>query len=428
MAPHPDLLNTPWLAEPGLQSICAALASENHKSRIVGGAVRDTLLGVMPDVAETVTDIDLATDAKPNQVMAILAKAGFRVLPTGIAHGTVTALTDTNSYEITTLRTDVETDGRHARVAFTQDWSADAQRRDFTINALYSDPDGTLFDPVGGLDDLKAKRLRFIGHAAARIEEDYLRILRLFRFSARLPEFSIPETDLIACTRGRHGLRQLSRERIRAEVLKMLTARGAPQAVDGLIARGLWAEVFAVVPSPALLKRFCHGLNSTSVSRRAKAPPIDPVPALAALCVGSQENVRTLQQALKLTNAETARLSLLAAQRHDLRRFTWTAETAVPLRYHHDHDDFAAMVRLAHAISNDATDDDIAVLLNWSAHWQKPVFPLTGRDALNAGIAAGPSLGHVLSELETTWLESGFTLSKTELCTRLKDIAAGLAR
>ena len=225
-----DQLQCGWLADTSLQTVFSAIEAAGFQVRAVGGVVRDTLLA---DSAERdrfidVGDIDLATDARPEQAASAAEAAGLKSIPTGASHGTITVIAGGRSFEVTSLRHDLETDGRRATVAFTDDWHADAQRRDFTINAIYCDRHGQVFDPIGGIQDLAERKLRFIGDASQRIREDYLRILRLFRFVGRLEKIRVFDGDLLACTREREGLRTISAERKRAETLKLLSGPSAP--------------------------------------------------------------------------------------------------------------------------------------------------------------------------------------------------------
>ena len=240
--PLTDLRNAEWLSWPETQRVFAALGAQGNTVRAVGGAVRDTLLG------RTVSEIDLASDASPETVMALAQKAELKVIPTGLDHGTVTVVVRDRPIEVTTLRKDVETFGRRAKVAFTDDWEADARRRDFTINALYANPDGTVFDPLNGLADIAACRVRFIGDPGARISEDYLRILRFFRFLADLNTTDMDADDIRACIRGRVGLETLSGERVHAELSKLLAAEGVVPALAAMFDNGLLVMLLGGVP------------------------------------------------------------------------------------------------------------------------------------------------------------------------------------
>ena len=243
----PSLKGAPWLKRPETARVFAALAESGVETRAVGGAVRNSLLGL------PVTEVDLATTALPQQVMALARKAGLKAVPTGIEHGTVTVIADGVPFEVTTLRRDVETFGRHATVAFTENWEEDARRRDFTLNALYAGSDGTVFDPLGGYADVVAGRVRFIGDPEARIREDYLRILRFFRFNAYYGKGPFDADGLRASVSLRGGMAQLSAERIAGEVRRLLVAPQATRAVEALFDYGLLPSVIGGVPR---LERF----------------------------------------------------------------------------------------------------------------------------------------------------------------------------
>lgn len=243
-----SLADASWLQRSETRAVLGALTAAGHEARIVGGTVRNALLG------EPVTDIDIATTATPDQVIAAARAAHLDAIPTGIAHGTITVVANRVPFEVTTLREDAETFGRHARVAFTADWAADARRRDFTINALYCDADGVVSDPLG-LDDLAARRVRFIGDAHERIREDALRILRFFRFHARYGEGNPDTAGLDACAKERALLTMLSAERIRSELLKLLDAPGAADAVATMSNYGFLSALLGRAPRPGVLRR-----------------------------------------------------------------------------------------------------------------------------------------------------------------------------
>ena len=264
----PRLSGAPWLQRPETQAVFAALAARNFAARAVGGAVRNALLGL------PVTDVDIATTARPDEVVAAAEAAGLKTVPTGIAHGTVTIISGGSAYEVTTLRKDVETHGRHATVAFTDDWTADARRRDFTLNALYCSADGEVFDPLSGYADLMARRVRFIGDAGERIREDYLRILRFFRFTAAYGEGPPDRPGLDACVRERAGLAILSGERMREEMLRLLAAPRGPSSMAVMLdyraaAAGAWPGAPAGVACPARRLQAALGLAPDAVLRLA---------------------------------------------------------------------------------------------------------------------------------------------------------------
>ncbi|MFL9503520.1 CCA tRNA nucleotidyltransferase, partial [Rhodopseudomonas palustris] len=282
-----------WLAEEGTQALCAALETAGHRALFVGGCVRNALLGV------PVADVDIATDARPETVSVIAEKAGFRVVPTGIDHGTVTVIAKGVPHEVTTFRRDVETDGRRAVVAFSTRIEEDAARRDFTMNALYADRSGAVIDPLGGLPDLRARRVRFVGDAEARIREDYLRILRFFRFHAQYgdPDQGLDAEGLAACAALSAGIETLSRERIGAEMRKLLAAPDPAPSVAAMAAAGVLAQVLPGA-DPRMLAPLVHLEGS------------EPIRWLRRLAVLGGEDVT---EALRLSRAEARDLAALRA-------------------------------------------------------------------------------------------------------------------
>jgi tRNA nucleotidyltransferase/poly(A) polymerase len=286
------------LDDPRLATLFAALAPTGAETRVVGGAVRDALCGLPPH------EIDLATTALPDVVLRAAADAGIKAVPTGIAHGTVTLVVAGAPYEVTTLREDVETDGRFARVRFGGDFEQDARRRDFTVNALSLTPDGKLHDYVGGLDDLAERRIRFIGDAATRIREDYLRVLRFFRFNASHGAGDFDREGLHESIVARAHLARLSRERVRAELLKLLIARRAPEVVRAMSQAGV-IEVILGLGYPAQLERL-----AAFEAAQGKKP--DALLRLAALAVLTVEDAERLRDRLRLSNDEAARLAAAA--------------------------------------------------------------------------------------------------------------------
>jgi poly(A) polymerase len=399
----PSLKDAEWLKRPATQRVFAALDAEGISTRVVGGAVRDALLG------RAVKEIDLATTAQPERVMALARKAGLKAVPTGIEHGTVTLIADGASFEVTTLRRDVETFGRRANVAFTENWEEDARRRDFTLNALYADRAGTVFDPLGGYADLVAGRVRFIGDAEERIKEDYLRILRFFRFNAYYGEGPYDAAGLAAAVRLRDGLDRLSAERIKAELWRLLAAPRAMEAVEALYDYGLLSGLLGSAPRIERLKRLIAIESALGVEA-------DAARRLAALAVFVQEDAPRLAALLKLSNAEQAVLALAA----DL-----DAEPGLPgegaasrALYQQGEDNFRTLVPLAWGASGAPADDP-----EWHAaftlplRWQAPAFPLRGSDIVDLSFR-GPEVGEVLRGLERAWIESGFGLTREELLTR----------
>jgi poly(A) polymerase len=365
-----------FLADPALAAVLAALPD----ARIVGGAVRDAL------AKRSVTDIDLATPSTPEQVTQALEKAGLRAVPTGVEHGTITAISGGRGFEVTTLRRDVETDGRHARVAFTDDWQADASRRDFTINAMSMTRDGTVFDYFGGVADLHAGRLRFVGDPATRIAEDYLRILRYFRFFARYATTPPTADEREALAAGVPRLASLSAERVSGELLRILAAPD-PRAAIGLMTElGVLQVAIAEGADPARLA----GLI-------AAGAPADPLLRLAALLTG---DAAAFAMRLRLSGAERDRLLALRAE-------------PVPRP---GQDDTALLRLLAD------TPSEMLIDRSWLAggaarEWAElrarlaslpiPVFPLEGRDVLAIGVAEGPRVGELLRAVRQWWLDGG---------------------
>jgi tRNA nucleotidyltransferase/poly(A) polymerase len=358
---------------------------------------------------------DHATTAKPEKVMKLARKARLKANPTGNEHGTVTVVADGASFEVTTLRRDVETFGRHATVAFTEDWGEDARRRDFTLNALYAGRDGTVFDPLDGYEDVVAGRVRFIGDPEARIREDYLRILRFFRFNAYYGKGAYDAQGLSASVRLRDGLDQLSAERIKAELWRLLIAPGAVEAVETLFDHGLLTAVLGGVPRVA---RFRHLVEIEQTQDLVFAA----ARRVAALAVFVQEDAPRLAARLRLSNAEQAVLELGAIGPDAL---SLPSEDAAKLLLYRRSADYRDSVLLAWASAGVAPDD-----ANWQAaldlpkRWQAPLFPLRGADLLDAGEVKGPEIGETLRRLEAEWIEGGFAASREDLLAR----AAALSR
>jgi poly(A) polymerase len=408
-AAPPSLEDAEWLKRPETARVFAALTAPGVETRAVGGAVRNALLG------EKVKEIDLATTAPPETAMALARKAGLKAVPTGLEHGTVTVIADSVPFEVTTLRRDVETFGRHATVAFTQDWEEDARRRDFTLNALYAGSDGTVFDPLGVYEDLIAGRVRFIGTAEERIKEDYLRILRFFRFNAYYGKGELDPEGLRASVRLRGGLAQLSAERIAAELKRLLVAPQALRGVEALFDYGLLTALLGGVPR---LERFRRVLAIEAALKRAP----DAMVRLAALAVFVLEDAQRLGARLRLSKAEQAVLALGGVD-HDEHGLPDEA-AAKRVLYRLGQADFAAFVLIAWADSGASPDD-----ANWRSalglpeRWQAPSFPLRGTDIVAAGDLEGPEIGAVLRRLEADWAEGGFALTREELLARARELS-----
>ena len=366
-----------WRDRPGLAAIVSALGGADA-TRLVGGAVRDGLLGL------PVSDIDLATRLVPTEVVERLGAAGIKAVPTGIAHGTITAVTSDGPVEVTTLRRDVATDGRHAVVAFSDDWRADAGRRDFTINALYADvATGEVFDWFGGLADLDARRVRFIGDPLTRIAEDHLRILRFFRFHARFGDKAPDPEGLAACAARANDLMALSRERIAAELLKLLTAVDPAPVVATMIAQSIFTPVLPELDDAAPLAR--------CVTREIDLNlPGDPVRRLAALIGDRPDLASAIGARLKLSKAIVKRL--VAAS---------TVVDGHPTALAYRLGITAAVDRL---ILGNGTAFDIAVL----AGWTKPKLPISGGNLIARGLMPGPTVAATLARIEQRWVDAGF--------------------
>jgi poly(A) polymerase len=391
----PRRIDAAWLREAPLGDLLAVLDRAGEEARVVGGAVRNELLG------EPRGDIDIATTALPTEVIDRVQAAGFKAVPTGIEHGTITVVAAGRPYEVTTLREDVETFGRHATVAFGRDWRRDAERRDFTMNALSAARDGTIYDYVGGLPDIAARRVRFIGDAATRIAEDYLRILRFFRFHAAYGEGAPDPEGVAACIDGRAGLGQLSRERVRTEVFKLLVARHAVAALAVMTETGLLEQVLGGVP---LLASFANMIKLEAAL--ALAP--DAVRRLAALNVSIVEDAERLRERLRLANAEYERLASMAADWWHISRQLGERAGRV-LLYRLGPERFADRVLLAWTRSPEgAADQPWRLLATLPARWSAPVFPLRAADFIARGVPKGPRLGAVLAAAEEAWIAAGF--------------------
>ncbi|HTI02604.1 MAG TPA: CCA tRNA nucleotidyltransferase [Acidisoma sp.] len=370
----------PLLALPGVRPVLAALPG----ARIVGGAVRDLLAG------RPVADVDVTTPSQPQATIRALKAAGLRAIPTGIAHGTVTALAEGGSIEVTTLRRDVETDGRHAVVAFTEDFAEDAARRDFTINAMSLGADGTLYDYFEGRSDLEAGRLRFVGTPAARIAEDYLRVLRFFRFQSRYGRLA-PDEETAAALRAAAGkLDTLSAERLWSEMSKILSAKDPGDGLALMAELGIFAVLLpeAAPDWPARLDRLAEA-----------DAPAEPLLRLAAL-IGDARRADRLALRWKLSNAERERLSALLTG--DL-----PAADADAVVLRQALAETAADVLIGRSFLRHLPGEAAAVFRRKMALIPEPVFPLQGRDAVAIGLQPGPALGAALRAVRAWWIERG---------------------
>ncbi|MGI9521456.1 MAG: CCA tRNA nucleotidyltransferase [Hyphomicrobiaceae bacterium] len=393
----PSLAGGEWLEKASTQRVLSVLEAAGFSSRVVGGAIRNAILG------RPVRDLDIATVARPKEILSIAAKADLKAIPTGLAHGTVTIVSDGEPIEVTTLRTDVEAHGRHATVAFTSDWVADAQRRDFTMNAIYCDASGVIFDPVGGYEDALSGRVRFIGDPDARIREDYLRILRFFRIFAEYADEDIDAFGRDACIRERCGLRALSAERIQQELTKLLVAPRAYDAVCLLVDYGLMGEILPAVPHLARYERLLKvAVPATSAVR------------LGMLTLEGKDDVERIADRLKLSKRCRKEMDIVA--RALGAKSSPSLLDAKRWLYEHGEAGFAIWIAVAQARSPIAKiDTDWETINALPNAWSPPVFPLTGADALALGAREGPSVGQALREIEEMWIASDFAMPEPEL-------------
>jgi poly(A) polymerase len=393
--------NAPWLKSGPTARVLDLLNGEAEEARVVGGAVRNALLKT------PIGDIDIATTALPDEVIRRAKAAGIRCVPTGIEHGTVTLVVDRHPFEVTTLREDTETFGRKAKVAFGRDWARDAQRRDFTINGLSVDARGIVHDHVGGLEDIVARRVRFIGDPHQRIAEDYLRILRFFRIHAAYGEGEPDRAGYLACIGARAGLATLSAERMRMEMLKLMVAEGAAGAVTAMADGGLLQQIVGGV---AYIGPFAAMI---SVERVLGLEP-DPVRRLAALAVAVTEDARRVAARLRLTNNET---KVLDSMGHRWWRLAGMNEAAARRRlYRLGAERYRDRLLLAWArAGGEAHAANWRELATLPERWSAPKFPLKAADFIARGIAEGPMLGQVLASAEDAWLAADFPLNETAL-------------
>jgi len=393
----------PWMVEPATRAVLAALSTGGVEARFVGGSVRDALLG------KRIGDIDIATPASPERVIELLEKAGIMVVPTGLAHGTVTAIVPPRHFEITTLRRDVETYGRRARVAFDADWAADAARRDFTINAIFLTPEGTLQDPVGGLADLRAHRVRFVGDPATRIAEDVLRLLRYYRFEARFGTGTGDAQARAACGAAAHLLPSLSGERVAQELVKLLETPD-PIAVLRMMQED---RVLAVVlPEAGRLDRLRRLIEIE--------PEVDQLRRLAALIEVDGEGAVALAARLRLPNAWRDRLHGLSPPRPlDPQADARSQRRAI---YRLGVGRYRDLVMLL-AAEGEMSRSRLAELRDLAGDWTPPVFPLAGRDVRALGIPPGERVGRLLAAVRDWWEAGDFTADRSACLARLAELA-----
>lgn len=407
----------PWMTAPETAAVLDALEAEGGVgcARFVGGCVRNALVG------RAIDDIDIATTLTPDRVVKALKAAGLGAVPTGIEHGTVTAVSNRKPHEITTLRRDVTTDGRRATVAFTDDWAEDARRRDFTLNALYADRDGTIFDPTGqGLVDARAGRIVFVGTPEQRLGEDHLRNLRFFRFLAGFGKGTPDATALAACTTLKDNVESLSAERVSKELLKLLAADDPREAVRLMSEAGVLGVILKL---PVNLVRFdaLIGIETDQLFET------DPVLRLAALLPDDQIAARWLAERLRLSNADRDRLQAALSQTPVLKSWMSPREIRREI-YRSDLPTFRDRAKLAWAASpRSATTMQWRGLIALAEGWVAPTFPLTGEDVIKAGAPKGPLVGQVLREVEDWWIDHDFLDDPMSAIEKLKAVVQGLA-
>lgn len=415
MRPAATFATAPWMRAPELARVMEALNAAHGVTKgvpqnalIVGGAVRNLILD------KPVQDVDIACVLTPEETTAALAQAGLKSVPTGIAHGTVTAVADGRGFEITTLRRDVDTDGRRAVVAYTGSWTEDAQRRDFTMNTLLMDLKGRIYDPLGsGLADAKAGRVRFVGDPGQRIKEDYLRILRFFRFWAVYGLEDRPDPEaLMACAALREGLGQLSRERISAEILKIVMAPRGPAALRLMLDHGILEGYVAEDFDPEILDRLAR------LQERFDAR--DPIARLIVAASQEFPVVQTLIHRLVLSREQRKTIQKF----YDLLRHDFSVSTAALKRamYFYGRDIVlqAALIHVSARPIGPGAEFKVAAMVRFITQWDIPAFPISGADLKKHGYVEGPKIGEALLELQQKWLDSDFSLSKISLINWLK--------
>ncbi|NTF32585.1 CCA tRNA nucleotidyltransferase [Rhizobium skierniewicense] len=407
-----------WFSKPNLQRILALLNADGGETRIVGGAVRNALMQ-MP-----VGDIDMATTLLPQDVTERAKDAGIKAVPTGVEHGTVTLVLDGEGFEVTTLRRDVETDGRHAQVAFGTDWTEDAERRDLTINALYADASGKVIDLIGGLPDIEKRNVRFIGDADRRITEDYLRILRFFRFFAYYGSGRPDADGLRASARAKDKISTLSAERVWSEMRKLLSATDPSRALLWMRQSGVLSQVL-----PETEKWGIDAIHGLVAAEQALGWAPDAMVRLAAIVPPEVERIASMTSRLRMSNADAKRLKQWASAPTIDPAITDAAFDRLLYRQGVE----GMILRLQLALSAARADVSageaamqkiarLSALLARAQKFERPNFPLTGADVLAAGIAPGPKVGQILNELEEKWIDFNFSLDRSVLIGKLKAV------
>jgi len=393
-----------WMELPPVVKIFAAL---NGNARFVGGCVRDTLLG------KPVKDIDAATPLLPEEAIELLRNAGIKVVPTGLKHGTVTAVEDKRAIEITTLRRDEETDGRHAEVSFTDDWQEDAGRRDFTINAMYMDIDGTIYDYFSGQQDLAEKRIRFIGNPEERIREDYLRILRFFRFAAQLSTRNLDEKGLIACRGLAEGIKRLSGERIQGEMFKILASPDPVYAVTAMYREKILPQIGMEKPDLELLEKL---IRRESDEKTAEYFPVDPVFRLGLLLLHNLD-LPELAERWKLSGRVRSQLAFIL-QPHD---FPTGEKSAKKNLRKYKKENFQNLLRVG-LLTGKIEEEKFVAFMQVAKSWIVPEMPVNGDELLQLGMRPGREVGELLARLEEWWEEKNYQPGKLEMLAHAKTL------
>jgi poly(A) polymerase len=410
-----------WMQAPETQAVVAALTADGAEVRFVGGCVRDAVL------KRPIKDIDIATHDPPERVMALLERAGIHVIPTGLAHGTVTAVVGRAHFEITTLRVDVETFGRHARVAFTDDWAADAARRDFTMNAMFADPAGRIYDPCDGLQDLGAGRVQFVGNPLKRLDEDVLRLLRFFRFHAHYGRPPMDRGALAACRKMAPRLVNLSGERVSGEIIRLLQAPDSASVLLIMHGEHILEHVLPEAREFGRLKVLCW-LESRALVRDDLHP--DPIRRLGALLDTDRAGAEAVAERLKLSTVQTKRLIAIAAPRvaitHDMEaRAVRRALRRIGA------DEFRDLVLVAWAGRRATTGKpDPAesrawvALLDAARAWRPVELPVKGQDLIDMGVPHGPAIGRLLAMVDRWWEENDYQPDRAACLAKLRDVVA----
>lgn len=408
-----------WMQAAETQAVIEALTAAGAEVRFVGGCVRDSVL------KRAIKDIDIATHDPPDRVMALLERAHIRVIPTGLAHGTVTAVVGKAHYEITTLREDVETFGRHARVSFTDDWTADAARRDFTMNAMFADPQGRIYDPFGGLADLGAGHVRFVGDPFRRIEEDLLRLLRFFRFFAHYGRTSLDSQAMAACRKLAPRLVELSGERVAGELIRLLQAPDPALVLLVMKTNGILAHVLPEAVEISRLKVLTW-LESRAMVRDTIHP--DPLRRLAAMLSADAVGIAAMGERLKLSAAQTGRILSIVCPQVDV-RMDMDRRTARRALRRVGADTFRDLVLVAwadHRSRSGLLDSRESRmwqdLLDQADHWQPVELPVRGADCLELGVPRGPAIGQALARVEAWWEEADYAPDRAACLERLQHI------